>query len=63
VMDVALAAAIHDGDPIEADLQAGTASVAGTPHRFAPLPAEVLGILVAGGLWAAKGQHPVEVTR
>jgi 3-isopropylmalate/(R)-2-methylmalate dehydratase small subunit len=63
VMDTAMAGAIADGDAIAADLQAGTASVAGTPCRFAPLPAEVLAILVAGGLWAAKGQRPVEVAQ
>ena len=61
VMDAELAGAIADGDRIEADLQAGTATVAGVAHRFVPLPAEVLSILVAGGLWAAKGQQPVEV--
>jgi len=61
VMDAGMAGAISDGDAIEADLQAGTATVASTPHRFAPLPAEVLAILVAGGLWAAKGVRAVEV--
>jgi len=54
VMDEALAAAIRDGDAVQADLQAGTATVAGAAHRFTPLPAEVLDILTAGGLWAAK---------
>lgn len=49
-----IAAAIADGDPVEADLQAGTVNVAGRLHGFAPLPAEVLSILLAGGLWAAK---------
>jgi len=61
VMDESLAGAIRDGDAVEADLQAGTGSVAGTPCRFVPLPSEVLAILVAGGLWAAKGQQPVAV--
>lgn len=54
VMNEALAAAVRDGDPVQADLQAGEALVAGTPYRFTPLPAEVLDILTAGGLWAAK---------
>ncbi|MEO8652483.1 MAG: 3-isopropylmalate dehydratase small subunit [Ramlibacter sp.] len=62
VMDVALAGAIADGDAIEADLRAGTATVRSVPHRFSPLPAEVLAILVAGGLWAAKGKRADEVT-
>ncbi len=61
VMDAALAGAIADGDAIEADLRAGTATVNSTPHRFSPLPAEVLAILVAGGLWAAKGVRATEV--
>ncbi len=51
-----LAAAIADGDAVQADLQAGTASVAGQTHHFQPMPAPVLAILLAGGLWAAKGK-------
>lgn len=62
VMDAAIAGAIADGDAIEADLQAGAVTVASRPHRFAPLPAEVLAILMAGGLWAAKGLRAVEGT-
>ena len=54
VMSPAVAAAIADGDAVEADLRAGTARVAGAAHAFEPLPAEVLAILLAGGLWAAK---------
>ena len=59
VMDPALAGAIADGAAVEADLQAGTATVAGAPHRFTPLPPEVLAILVAGGLWAARAAGEV----
>ena len=54
IMSEALASAIRDGDRVEAELQAGTCSVAGQPHRFEPLPAEILSMLVAGGLWASK---------
>ena len=38
VMDAALAGAIADGDAVEADLRAGTATVSSAPHRFPPLP-------------------------
>lgn len=62
VMNETLAAAVRDGDRVQADLRTGEAVVAGTPHRFTPLPAEVLEILTAGGLWAAKtGQRGVAV--
>jgi 3-isopropylmalate dehydratase small subunit len=61
VMDAAMAGAIADGDRVVADLQTGAATVAGASHRFAPWPAEVLSILVAGGLWAAKGVPSAEV--
>ena len=54
VMSPAVAAAIADGDAVEADLQAGTARVAAAAHAIEPLPAEVLAILLAGGLWAAR---------
>ena len=54
VMNEALAAAVRDGDRVQADLQSGEALVAGALHRFTPLPAEVLEILTADGLWAAK---------
>ena len=54
VMSPAVAAAIADGDAVEADLQAGTARVAGAAPAFEPLPGEVLAILLAGGLWAAR---------
>ncbi len=49
-----IAGAIADGDAVSADLRSGIATVAGRSHSFAPLPAEVLSILVAGGLWAAR---------
>jgi 3-isopropylmalate dehydratase small subunit len=55
VMDAELATAIRDGDAIQANLREGTATVGSAPHRFTPLPPEVLSILVAGGLWASKG--------
>jgi 3-isopropylmalate dehydratase small subunit len=61
VMDAGMAGAIAEGDRIVADLQTGNATVAGAQHRFVPLPAEVLSILVAGGLWAAKGVPAAEV--
>jgi 3-isopropylmalate dehydratase small subunit len=62
VMNEALAAAVRDGDRVQADLRTGEAVVAGVPHRFTPLPAEVLEILTAGGLWAAKtGKTGIEV--
>jgi 3-isopropylmalate/(R)-2-methylmalate dehydratase small subunit len=54
VISPEIAAAVADGDRVEADLQAGTAFIAGVAHRFTPLPAEVRHILLAGGLWAAK---------
>lgn len=54
VISPEIAEAITDGDAIAADLRAGVAEVAGMQHRFTPLPAEVLAILLAGGLWAAK---------
>ena len=58
VMNEELAGAVHAGDAVRADLRAGSAQVAGVAHRFPPLPAEVLEMLAAGGLWAAKlGQH------
>ncbi|NKE65385.1 3-isopropylmalate dehydratase small subunit [Ramlibacter sp. RBP-2] len=61
VMNEALAATIRDGDRVQADLRSGEAVVAGAPHRFTPLPPEVLEILTAGGLWAAKtGRRGVE---
>ncbi len=53
VVSPEIAAAVADGDAVSADLAAGRATVAGTEHRFQPLPPEVLRILVAGGLWAA----------
>ena len=61
VMDPAIAGAVADGDAIEADLRAGTVTIASIAHRFPPLPAEVLAILVAGGLWAARGARATEV--
>jgi 3-isopropylmalate dehydratase small subunit len=50
-----LAGLIGDGDEVVVHLESGVASVAGTEHRFAPLPGEVLAILTAGGLWASHG--------
>lgn len=61
VMDPAIAGAVADGDAIEADLRAGTVTIASIAHRFPPLPAEVLAILLAGGLWAARGARAAEV--
>ncbi len=58
VMNEALAGAVRDGDAVRVDLRAGSASVAGVAHAFPPLPAQVLDILVAGGLWAAKAGQP-----
>jgi 3-isopropylmalate/(R)-2-methylmalate dehydratase small subunit len=55
VMDEALAGAVRSGDAVEVDLRAGCARVAGVEHRFPPLPPEVLEMLAAGGLWAARG--------
>ena len=49
-----VAEAIQDGDAIQADLRAGQATVAGRTIAFTPWPAEVLSILEAGGLWAAR---------
>jgi 3-isopropylmalate/(R)-2-methylmalate dehydratase small subunit len=57
VMNEDLAAAVRSGDEVEVDLRAGTARVAGVAHSFPPLPPEVLEILAAGGLWAAKAPH------
>ncbi|HEY0419908.1 MAG TPA: 3-isopropylmalate dehydratase small subunit [Acetobacteraceae bacterium] len=54
VMNEALAGALRDGDAVQVDLRAGSARVAGVEHGFVPLPAQVLEILAAGGLWAAK---------
>ncbi|PHY06773.1 MAG: 3-isopropylmalate dehydratase [Alcaligenaceae bacterium] len=49
-----IAASIADGDKIYADLEKGHASVNSRTLSFTPLPSEVLAILSAGGLWAAK---------
>lgn len=54
VMNEALAGAVRAGDEVQADLRAGTARVAGVAYSFPQLPAEVLEMLTAGGLWAAK---------
>jgi 3-isopropylmalate/(R)-2-methylmalate dehydratase small subunit len=56
VISPEVADAIADGDHVEADLQAGVTTVAGRTHHFAPLPREVLSILLAGGLWAARAR-------
>lgn len=58
VISPEIAQAVTDGDPVRVDLQQGTAEVAGKPFRFTPLPPEVLAILLAGGLWAARGERP-----
>jgi 3-isopropylmalate dehydratase small subunit len=58
VMNEALAGAVRDGDAVQVDLRAGSARVAGVSHAFPPLPAQVLEILAAGGLWAAKTGQP-----
>jgi 3-isopropylmalate dehydratase small subunit len=53
VMAPELAGAIGEGDPVEADLAAGVATVRGERHEFPPLPAELLALVTRGGLWAA----------
>lgn len=60
VISPEIAQAVGDGDPVRADLRHGTAEVAGKCFRFTPLPPEVLGILLAGGLWAARGESPTK---
>ncbi len=60
VISPEIAQAVADGDPVRADLRQGTAEVAGKPFRFTPLPPEVLAILLAGGLWAARGEGPTK---
>jgi 3-isopropylmalate dehydratase small subunit len=57
VMNEALAGAVRAGDAVQADLRAGSARVAGVEYRFPSLPAEVLEMLAAGGLWAAKAEQ------
>lgn len=54
VMAPKLAGAIREGDPVEADLAAGMASVRGERHAFPPLPPELLAIVAGGGLWASR---------
>jgi 3-isopropylmalate dehydratase small subunit len=54
VMHEELAGAVRAGDRVQVDLRAGSARVADVEHRFPPLPAQVMEILAAGGLWAAK---------
>mgnify|MGYP006145386709 CR=1 FL=1 len=49
-----IASSIADGDKIYADLEKGQVSVNSKTLAFTPLPPEVLAILSAGGLWAAK---------
>jgi 3-isopropylmalate/(R)-2-methylmalate dehydratase small subunit len=49
-----LAAALADGDSVSADLSAGRAEAHGRSFAFEPLTAELLTILSAGGLWAAR---------
>ena len=54
VISPEIVSAITEGDKIFADLQTGQASINGKVLSFTPLPPEVLTILSAGGLWAAK---------
>lgn len=54
-----LAETLRDGDEVEADLAAGRARTGGREIAFAPLSPELLAILSAGGLWAAR-QAPAE---
>ncbi len=54
VMAPDLAAAIADGDRVEADLAAGTATVNGVAHAFPPLPPELLALVSRGGLWSPR---------
>ena len=62
VISPEIAGAVRDDDQVKVDLRAGTALIEGAPHRFTPLPPEVLAILLAGGLWAAT-VGPVEVAQ
>ena len=54
VISPEIVSAVTEGDKICADLQTGQVSVNGKVLSFTPLPSEVLSILSAGGLWAAK---------
>jgi 3-isopropylmalate dehydratase small subunit len=49
-----LADALSEGDEVEVDLAAGAATAGGRDFAFAPLSPELLTILSAGGLWAAR---------
>ncbi len=49
-----LADGLADGDEVSADLAAGTAEAHGRIFPFPPLSPDLLAILSAGGLWAAR---------
>lgn len=57
VISPELVDAVQDGAEIEVDLKLGQARLAQTEVAFTSLPSEVLSILVAGGLWAAKSNN------
>lgn len=59
VISPELAEAAGDGAAVSADLEAGEATVGDQAVHFTPLPAEVLSILTAGGLWPSKNFKPV----
>lgn len=45
---------VRDGDPVAVDLARGELRAGTGAADFAPLPPELLAILSAGGLWAAR---------
>jgi 3-isopropylmalate/(R)-2-methylmalate dehydratase large subunit len=53
IVDPAMVDIARDDSVVLADLGQGRAAVDDTALRFTPLPADVLRILAAGGLWAA----------
>lgn len=52
-----LAGALSTGDAVETDLAKGEAMARGQRFTFTPLGPELLGILSAGGLWAAAKER------
>jgi 3-isopropylmalate dehydratase small subunit len=54
VMCPEISPGVVDGVTIEADLARGTLQAGERTLQFAPLPVELLRILQAGGLWAAR---------